>query len=116
MIKAQEEQVGGHTGWSKSHQALRPHFFSMGGWLEGFLDGCLLGGWWWGGGGGVGGFGVGVVRWLEGGVGMAGGGGGVGCGVGGSGLDGGGRVGGKVGCGFNGGWCASGGWGGWCMK
>ena len=41
VIKTQEEQVGGHRGWSKGCQALRPHFFSMGEWLEGSW-GC----WW----------------------------------------------------------------------
>ena len=49
VIKAQEEQVRGHWGWSKGCQSLRPHFFSVGGWLEGSWGGCL-----WDGDGGVG--------------------------------------------------------------
>ena len=92
MIKAQEEQVGGHSGWSKGGQALRPHFFSVGGWLEGSW-GRVFGM----GGGGVGGGCAGwvgmVVGWVDDGVGW-----GLvvvlGCGVGGGGVDDGGGVGG----------------------
>ena len=51
------------------YQALRPHFFSMCGWLEGFW-----GEWWWGSGGEVGGGGRWVMRW---GWWVGGGGGGV---------------------------------------
>ena len=64
VIKAQEEQVVGHSGWRKGCQALRPHFFSVGGWLEGSWVGvCGMGG-----SGGVGDGGAGwvgmVVGWV----------------------------------------------------
>ena len=62
MIKAQEEQVGRHSGWSKGHQALRPHFLS--GWVVGgFLGWVFVGG-----GGGAGSVGM-VVGWVDDGVG-----------------------------------------------
>ena len=47
------------------YQALRPHFFSVGGWR--WWDGGWWGGWWWGGGVRVGGGGMGVVGWVGGG-------------------------------------------------
>ena len=85
--------MGGHGGWSKSCQALRPHFFSMGGWLEGSWSGCLWGGWCLGGVGGVGGWVLGQVDdgvgWGWFGMGVV-----LGCEVGGFWVDGGGWVGG----------------------
>ena len=45
------------------YQALRPHFFSVDGWLEGTCGGWWVGWWWWGGW-----LMVGVVVWVGDGV------------------------------------------------
>ena len=45
------------------YQALRPHFFSVGGWLEGSWGGWVGGWWWYGGWWWVGLMGVGVAVW-----------------------------------------------------
>ena len=48
-------QMGGLCGGPQKYQTLRLHFFSMGGWWDGWCAGKEWGGWWWGGCGGDGG-------------------------------------------------------------